>query len=216
MNLQIRRHQFFPALSAAVLLAACLSGFTGVKAEPVEIGRTVFNACNQLAVLGTPADYRSIIRKLKFGTSIQVTGLFGVYELPATDFDSKINAQRRAEQDDEVRGALPIDPREYTRYTCLVLNGNEFVPANCFVDEALFKQQNKVRSLEKVMAIAFRAGKKGFSEEEDGDLKALKGATGAAIGGKANYPAIDEHLSKRVEMLGSDALKQFMDAGGLE
>jgi hypothetical protein len=55
-----------------------------------------------------------------------------------------------------------------------------------------------------------------FRKKIDGDLKALKGATGAAIGGKANYPAIDEHLSKRVEMLGTDALKQFMDAGGLE
>jgi len=201
-------------LSAFLMVGASLTSTTSL-AQPFEVGQQVFNACKTVAVLERPADFWSELRRLKFGASVVIKGLTGKYELPASDKDSKQNVEMRAEQYPTSSRADAVDPKTYTRHAWLEIGPAEYVPANCFVIEKLFKQQNMERAKRKIATLSTSKGKKGFSEDEEGDLTAMKGAAGQVSGGRPNYSAIDKHLNTTTTLLGNRSLKEFMESGGL-
>ena len=54
-----------------------------------------------------------------------------------------------------------------------------------------------------------------FSEEEEGDLVAMRGAGGEAKGGKANYERLDKLLKKAPEYNPQPVLEEFRRSGQL-
>jgi hypothetical protein len=67
----------------------------------------------------------------------------------------------------------------------------------------------------KVAAVITTKARRNFSEDEDGDLRAMRGAAGKAVGGKANFAAIDKLIDAAQGRLDPAAQKIFRQAGHL-
>ena len=87
------------------------------------------------------------------------------------------------------------------------------MPASCLVGKKLFDEQTLEIAEEKVVAIITKKAKRNFSEEEDGDLRAMRGAAGKAAGGKADFATIDKLISNAQGQLDPAEQKAFRQAG---
>ena len=67
----------------------------------------------------------------------------------------------------------------------------------------------------KVAAVITTKAKRNFSEEEDGDLRAMRGAAGKAVGGKANFAAIDQLISDAQGRINPATERVFRQSGHL-
>ena len=84
------------------------------------------------------------------------------------------------------------------------------------VSEKNFAEQTIERSEEKVAALASGKAKRNFSEDEDeGDLRAVRGAAGGAKGGKANFELAGSLISQSQGVYSYQLLMDFRKAGGL-
>ena len=90
-----------------------------------------------------------------------------------------------------------------------------FVPLRCLVTQAVFKRQAPESALKKATMADLKGGSRGFSEEEEGDLVAMRGAGGEAKGGKANYERLDKLLKKAPEYNPQPVLLEFRKNGQL-
>ena len=89
------------------------------------------------------------------------------------------------------------------------------MPIRCLVTKEVFKRQAPESALKKATVADLKGGGRGFSEEEEGDLVAMRGAGGEAKGGKANYERLDKLLKKAPEYNPQPVLEEFRRNGQL-
>ena len=191
--------------------ALCSVGYS----EQFYEGNTVFNACHSLPVLDKPHATARVVGQLAFGDSVRVLRLEGLYEVPDSDPDSKKRQIKRnsgAGKEDEA--AIELNERKYTRVSWAALEGNRFASAACLVKEDRFLKQDPAQAEAKVLGV-FSVAKRGFSEEEEGDMTVMKGAAGKAKMGRADYMAMDGFLKSLSSLNTRSGLEGFQQQGKL-
>ena len=78
-----------------------------------------------------------------------------------------------------------------------------------------FDGQDEKIAKEKVEKIASGKAKRNFSEEESGDMTAMRGAAGGAKGGPADYQTIDKFIKNSQGLINFDNIVEFRKIGKL-
>ena len=194
--------------------------FCSVKAfafEKVAVGSTMYNACKNLHVHEKPTAFSNKAKTIIFGKQLQVKGLERQFELPDSDFSSKKSLTLKEESDASGadRDAQPIDPKEYTRAAWVKIGDGQFVSNSCLVSKGNLDGQDEKVASEKVEKIASGKAKRNFSEDESGDMTAMRGAAGKAKGGPADYAKIDKFINNSQGIVDLNNLIEFRKVGKL-
>ena len=197
-------------------LCLVFSSFSAIAFERINEGDTVYVACESLTVYEKPTAFSKVVRSYKFGDKLNVTGLKQVFPLPATDFSSKKFLEKREKEDAarEERRPQPIPEEKYMRAAWLQLKDG-YGAASCLVKQDLFSSQTEEEVLKRVEALASGKAKRNFSEDESGDMTAMRGAAGRTRGGKADYEMIDSLIRSNQRIISSQALEEFRREGML-
>ena len=181
---------------ASIGLAAFLfsSGAFG-WGERLHKGNTVFNACKSVPVLSAPDPDSQVVGQLSFGESVKVQSHKGVYELPDSDAQSLARQKKRSSSRNDEDGGKEINPNSYKRPAWIGIGKNKFVIAACLVDADLIKKQDPEQSQAKLASIDSSKAKKGFTDDEEGDVVVMKGAAGKAITGKPQMGTMNDYLA---------------------
>ena len=201
----------------SLIIVICFSFPNAFAFEKVTIGSTMYNACKNLYVHKKPTAFSSKIKTIGFGKIINVKGLEKKFELPDSDFSSKKSLTSREETDasNEDREKRKIDPKEYTRAAWVKIGEGQYISNSCLVSKQNFDGQDEKVAAEKVEKIASGKAKRNFSEEESGDMTAMRGAAGKAKGGAADYKSIDKFIDISQGLLKFEELNKFRKSGGL-
>ena len=185
--------------------------------EQLSVGDNVRVACENMAVYAAPSAMGVPVSQMEFGKSVSVQSLNNPYILPDSDFKSKKKLEQQAKNMAGEEGTpRTIKPEEYTRYSWAGIGPSEFVPTSCLVSEKNFDAQTIERAEEKVAVLASGKAKRNFSEEEEeGDMRAVRGAAGSATGGVADYAGIDSIIGRSQGVYDPTALMEFRKVGGL-
>ncbi len=203
-------------LSITSIGAILVSGPPAAAFEKLKEGQTAFIACRTVNLHTNPSALSPIKAVLSFGDKVTVQQLANIFELPDSDYHSLVKlkeANARAQK----QGKTPIDIQktDHTRAAWIKIGTQKFLPASCVVGEKLFDQQTLKIAQEKVVAIITKKAKRNFSEEEDGDLRAMRGAAGKAVGGKADFATIDKLISDAQGKIDVAIQRAFRKAGRL-
>ena len=164
--------------------------------ERLHVGNTVFNACKSIPVLSAPNPDSQVVGQLSFGESVKVRSHEGVYELPDSDAQSLARQKKRSSSGRNEDGGKEINPNSYKRPAWIGIGNNKFVIAACLVDADLIKKQNVEQAEAKIASIKGSSkAKKGFTEEEEGDVVVMKGAAGKAKSGKPQIGSMNDYLA---------------------
>ena len=138
------------------------------------------------------------------------------FELPSTDFSSKEFLERQEESDAESqdRDAEPIPPKRYTRAAWLHFDTG-YGAASCFVTKDLIDSQTPEEAEKRINALSASKAKRNFSENESGDMTAMRGAAGKAKGGKADFKTMDALIVSAQGSFDLNAHKFFRREGNL-
>ena len=90
-----------------------------------------------------------------------------------------------------------------------------YVPASCAASESLFKTQTEREVAKRVESLNLDGTNKNFSEDESGDMTAMRGAAGRTKGGKADYDMIDALIRSNQGITSVRALEEFRREGML-
>ena len=152
-----------------------------------------------------------------FGKQIKVQGLERQFELPDSDFSSKKSLTLKEESDASGadRDVQPIDPKEYTRAAWVKIGQQKYVSNSCLVSKGNLDGQDEKVASEKVEKIASGKAKRNFSEDESGDMTAMRGAAGKAKGGPADYAKIDKFINNSQGIIDFNNLIEFRKVGKL-
>ncbi len=194
-----------------------LISFNVYAFEKVSVGSIMYNACKNLYVHEKPTAFSKKISTIKFGQQIKVQGLERKFELPDSDFSSKksLTLKEESAASSEDRDKNPIDPEDYTRAAWIKINVKQFVSNSCLVSKRNFDGQDEKIAKEKVEKIASGKAKRNFSEEESGDMTAMRGAAGGAKGGPADYQTIDKFIKNSQGLINFDNILEFRKIGKL-
>ena len=197
-------------------LCLVVSSFSALAFERINEGDTVYVACKSLIVYEKPTAFSTMVRSYKFGDKLNVKGLKQLFPLPATDFSSKEFLEKREKEDAarEERRPQSIPEEKYMRAAWLQLKDG-YGAASCLVQQDLFSSQTEEEVLKRVEALASGKAKRNFSEDESGDMTAMRGAAGKAKGGKADYETIDKLANVVKGTFNLDAHNQFRQQGSL-
>ena len=180
--------------------------------EKLAFGQTVYVACKTVSVYVKPSAFSEVKKNLRFGDVLKVEQFEGIFELPNSDYSSRIKLEQANSRSlKQGRTPLPINRSDYTRPTWVKVNAEQYVPASCLVGEGLFKEQVLEKAEKRVLAVITQKAKRNFSEEEDGDLRAMRGAAGKAEGGSANFAAIDrliDHAQGKIDPVAQQAFRK--------
>ena len=202
----------------ALLLSLSLVMFTNVALgfERLNVGDTVFVACENIFIHTKPSVFSEKIKTLKFGESLNVTGLKKLFTLPASDASSKETLEREEEDsaEQEEREIRPVPPESYTRASWLQF-ANGYSPASCFVTKQLMKTQTPEKVKQRVNALSASQAKRNFSEDEKGDMTAMRGVAGKAKGARANYEKVDNLIEENQKNLDIEKFQVFRKNGRL-
>ncbi len=147
-----------------------------------------------------------------FGTPVQVTSFEKFIKVLIVQMDDDENSDTG--DDDTFEPEKPPEYEETPTWAKIEVKGQTgFVPLRCLVTQAVFKRQAPESALKKATVADLKGGSRGFSEEEEGDLVAMRGAAGEAKGGKANYERLDKLLNKAAEYNPQPALVEFRKNG---
>ncbi len=201
-------------VTAILTLAASLSVATAF--EKLTSGQQAYIACKNVPVYSAPTTFSPIIGNKGFGDVVTISKLAGMFALPDSDYQSRKKLEQASARARK-QGQTPqtITKADYTRPTWAQIGTKHYVPASCLVGAALFKEQVMETAEKKVAAVITNKAKRNFSEEEDGDLRAMRGAAGKAVGGKANFAAIDQLIADAQGRLDPAAQQTFRQAGHL-
>jgi hypothetical protein len=193
-----------------------MSTSVAVGFERLNVGDTAFVACKNIFVHKKPSVFSTKIRTLKFGDGLNVIGLTKLFTLPASDASSKETLEREEEDDaeQEDREIRPISSELYTRASWLQFT-NGYSPASCFVTKQLMKTQTIEKTKQKVNALSAKQAKRNFSEDEKGDMTAMRGVAGKAKGAQADYVKVDELIGENQQKLDSEIFQAFRRNGRL-
>ena len=164
-----------------------------------------------------PTAFSNKVKTINFGKQLSVKGLERQFELPDSDFSSKKSLTLKEESDASGadRDAQPIDPKEYTRAAWVKIGEGQFVSNSCLVSKGNLDGQDEKVASEKVEKIASGKAKRNFSEDESGDMTAMRGAAGKAKGGPADYTKIDKFIDKSQGIIDFNNLIEFRKVGKL-
>ena len=196
-------------LTLVSLILVFFSSTTFGWGERLHKGKTVFNACKSIPVLSAPNPDSQVVGQLSFGESVKVQSHEGVYELPDSDAQSLKRQKKRAS------GATEIRPNSYKRPAWIGIGNNKFVIAACLVHADLIKKQDPEQSKAKLASLDSSKAKKGFTEEEEGDVVVMKGAAGKAITGKPQIETMNDYLAGLVAVDTRAQLEGFRKEGKL-
>ena len=204
-------NQFF------IIVFGVFYSFKAFAFEKVSVGSTMYNACKNLHVHEKPTAFSNKVKTISFGQQIKAKGLERQFELPDSDFSSKKSLTRKEESDASGadRDAQPIDPKEYTRAAWVKIGVGQFVSNSCLVSKGNLDGQDEKVASEKVEKIASGKAKRNFSEDESGDMTAMRGAAGKAKGGAADYAKIDKFINNSQGIVDFNNLIEFRKVGKL-
>ena len=204
-------NQFF------IIVFGVFYSFKAFAFEKVSVGSTMYNACKSLHVHEKPTAFSKKVKTITFGKQIEVKGLERQFELPDSDFSSKKSLTLKEESDASGadRDAQPIDPKEYTRAAWVKIGAGQFVSNSCLVSKGNLDGQDEKVASEKVEKIASGKAKRNFSEDESGDMTAMRGAAGKAKGGPADYAKIDKFINNSQGIIDFNNLIEFRKVGKL-
>jgi len=215
-NSHVGYREAIPIVSIAAFALALWSGYANAF-ELVSRGDSLVVACKNITIHAKSDAFSGIVGHLKFSDRVTATQLAGLFELPSSDYSSRETLERRAQQeaDEKDIDPDPVSAGEYTRASWVQIGNAKFVSNSCLVTPANFKQQTIENSEKKVNRIASGSAKRGFSEDETGDLTAMRGASGKATGGPADYKKIDRLIDNAQGEIDFAGLKLFRRAGNL-
>jgi hypothetical protein len=179
-------------------------------------GESAKVACKSVKVMDAPSSFARQLDKKKFGDSIKIETLERVFELPDSNFSSKKKLEEQAKQ--MARGEnepKKIEKSEYTRAAWVGLGKGKYISASCIVSEKNFSDQTIEKAEEKIASFASDKAKRNFSEDEGGDMRAMRGAAGGATGGKANFNLIDILITGSQGKVSVESLTEFRRSGRL-
>ena len=181
--------------------------------EQFYVGNTVVNACLTIPVFSAPSVESQIIGQASFGDSFRVTSLEGIYELPASDPNSEAAQRERLGES----GEDFLDPNLYRQASWAGVEGRGFVSAACLVKQDLFAKQNPQQAKLKLAKINSKKAKKGFTDEEEGEITAMKGAAGKAKKGRgvADFKTLEGYMAELQRIDIQSSLQTFRQAGRL-
>ena len=210
-------NKFIHCLLSIISIGAILVGGPPTAAfEKLKKGQTAFIACKTVNVHTNPSALSPIKAIQRFGDKITVQQLANIFELPDSDYQSLVKlkeANARAQKQGKTPAA--IQKIDHTRAAWIKIGTQKFLPASCLVGKKLFDEQTLETAQEKVVAVITKKAKRNFSEEEDGDLRAMRGAAGKAVGGKADFVTIDKLISNAQGKIDPGVQKAFREAGRL-
>ena len=162
-----------------------------INAEQFYVGNTIYNVCMRLPLFESPDRDAAVIGVLDYGESAHVASVHGRYELP--DSDPSSEASQRARLPDRNEDDMLLETL-FRKVRWAGLTGKGYASASCLVKQELFPKQQPGLAQEKVAKLNSGAGKRGFSEEEEGDLVAMRGAAGKAKRVVPNQASADDYL----------------------
>ena len=216
MNTLRRDLKMSPSVFYVFFLFFTLFNFlfiNSVKAQE-EREKSLIMACKYLPLHTEISGFSQPTALVGFGTPVQVTSfekfikVLIVQDECDEDYDQNCADNKRTENSpeyEEVPTWANIKVKDKTGY----------VPIRCLVTEEVFKRQAPESALKKATVADLKGGSRGFSEEEEGDLVAMRGAGGKAKGGKANYERLDKLLKKAPEYNPQPVLEEFRRNGQL-
>jgi hypothetical protein len=174
--------------------------------------KSLIMACRYLPLHDDLSGYSQPSALVGFGTPVQVTSF--------EKFIKVIIVQEECDEyeqtcDDQGTENSPEYKEVPTWANIEVKDKTGYVPIRCLVTKEVFKRQAPESALKKATVADLKGGSRGFSEEEEGDLVAMRGAGGKAKGGKANYERLDKLLKKAPEYNPQPALEEFRRNGQL-
>jgi hypothetical protein len=202
--------------ATTAIMALAISITMAVAFEKLTVGQQAHIACKTVSVYSTPSVFSPITGSKTFGDVVKIIKLAAIFTLPESDYQSRKKleqANARARKQGQTPKA--ITETDYTRPAWAKIGTKKYVPTSCLVGTALFKEQVIEIAEKKVAAVVTSKAKRNFSEDEDGDLRAMRGAAGKAIGGKANFVAIDQLISDAQGRINPATDRAFRQAGHL-
>jgi hypothetical protein len=200
-------HNLVKLISLTILI---LFLSTTVNAQ-TEREKSLINACKVLPLHSELSGYSSPKALIGFGTPVDVNS-----------FEKFIKILIVQEECDPTIDECALEPEKPPEYEEIptwanvdVLSQSGYVPLRCLVTKDVFKRQAPASALKKATVAELKGGSRGFSEEEDGDLVAMRGAGGKAQGGKANYQRLDKILKQAPEYNPQPVLLEFRKQGML-
>jgi hypothetical protein len=164
-----------------LFLAACTpeatkTGATAAQSQVVEAAKSgglLYVACRNLPLHTAANGYSEALTLIRFGVPVRVLGTAGETFV--------------AGQTLPVWAKVQLDTQQ------------GFVASRCLVSQALLDQQDPAQANRKAAKGSTVAAARGFSEDEDFDLIAMRGAAGKAQGGRADYATLDRFLTASAE-----------------
>ncbi len=177
--------------------------------------KSLIMACKHLPLHPDTSGYSQPNALIGFGTPVQVKSFEKfikvlIVESPEDDenfdvTDGPIVTEEKPPEYEEIPTWANIEVKGKTGYA----------PLNCLVTKEVFKRQAPAEALKKATVAELKGASRGFSEEEEGDLVAMRGAGGKVKGGKANYEKLDKLLKKAPEYNPQPVLEEFRRNGQL-
>ncbi len=168
----------------SVCILLLLAGWS-VTALGAPQGETRRISVVNLPLKGAPDGLSTTVTMLKYGDPVTV--------LSAVSADASApvqNAGGKGAKSGNAKTAPAVHAPQWLRVT-VAGGGQGYVPEASTVTDAQFNKQ--ASGMPQIGDT--RAAGKGFSESEDPDLAAVKGAGGSAEVGTANYPALDKVIA---------------------
>jgi len=184
--------------------------------EKLTVGQKAHIACKTTPVYSAPTVFSPMTGSKTFGDIVKITKIAAIFTLPESDYQSRKKLeQANARARKQGLTPKPITKADFTRPAWAKIGTKKYVPTSCLVGAALFKDQVIEIAEKKVAAVVTTKAKRNFSEDEDGDLRAMRGAAGKAVGGKANFAAIDQLISNAQGRINPATERAFRQSGHL-
>ena len=202
-----------------ILFLTCISSYllpVNQSNAETEREKSLIMACKHLPLHSEVSGYSQPTALIGFGTPVQVTSFEKFIKVLIVQSDDEADDIADGTDDGMFHPEKPPEYEEIPTWANIEVKGQTgYVPIRCLVTKEVFKRQAPESALKKATVADLKGGSRGFSEEEEGDLVAMRGAGGAAKGGKANYERLDKLLKKAPEYNPQPVLEEFRRSGQL-
>jgi len=202
-----------------ILFLTCVSSYllpVNQSNAETEREKSLIMACKHLPLHSEVSGYSKPTALIGFGTPVQVTSFEKFIKVLIVQTDDEADDIADGTDDEMFHPEKPPEYEEIPTWANIEVKGQTgHVPVRCLVTKEVFKRQAPESALKKATVADLKGGGRGFSEEEEGDLVAMRGAGGEAKGGKANYERLDKLLKKAPEYNPQPVLEEFRRNGQL-
>jgi len=190
--------------------------FINLANAQTEREKSLIMACKYLPLHAEVSGFSQPTALVGFGTPVQVTSFEKFIKVLIVQTDDEADDIADGTDDGMFHPEKPPEYEEIPTWADIEVKGQTgHVPVRCLVTKEVFKRQAPESALKKATVADLKGGGRGFSEEEEGDLVAMRGAGGEAKGGKANYERLDKLLKKAPEYNPQPVLEEFRRNGQL-